>query len=128
MVNKVIIVAVVAACLSVVYYFAIALPGQNDARLALEKQRIEQSRLEKQEQQIVKEKAEQEVKDKEMVRVADLNLCRQEVERKASAFFKLNSIQTQPGALTASWEIFDRKDKMIERGYADCERMYGTFK
>lgn len=105
--------SIIIVCLAVAYYFVIALPSQNKAKIELEKQKFE---IEKQEQQ--------EKKAKESERESALIQCRAEVEARRNKYLELNGtpVPGKPGV----YRIYSPQlEKIEQQGNDDCLRMYG---
>jgi len=101
--------AAIIMCLAISYYFVIALPNQNQAKLDMEKQKIEREQQEK--------------SNREM----SLSTCMADVQARRSEYLKLNGkpIPGKPGVYKYPGYVQETLDKIEKDGNDECIRMYG---
>lgn len=128
--QHIIIIAILLVSTSIAYYFVVALPRQNAAKLELEKQRLA----------IEKEKNEQELKErksKELVEIIresgrqqQLQDCRSQVEAEADKYLELNGtpVYGKPGVFSAPGYVHQEVSRRKQQGFDDCQRTYGVRK
>lgn len=110
------------AALSVAYYFAIALPRNNAARLALERERFEADRKEKKrqadEEQLARERQEADKTAAEL----KYTRCEQEGDDAYWSYVKLNGnpVEGKPNTYSASQSTWEEAAKRKERTINYC--------
>lgn len=122
------ITAIIVVCASISYYFLIALPRQNEARLAIEKQKLDME----------KEKIERELNEKqqqknlkvysESQRKTQLLECRDDAITRSNRYLELNGtpVAGKPGVFEAPRYVHDEVARIKQQGFDDCQRMYGN--
>lgn len=122
--------AIIIMCISVSYYFFIALPNQNEARISLEKQKLdmEKQRIDRE----LQEKQAQETQKtyEQSRRKIRLLECRAAVEDRANEYLKLNgtSVPGKPNVYSAPRYVHDEVSKIQQHGFDDCQRMHGDLR
>jgi hypothetical protein len=122
--------AVIIMCISVSYYFFIALPSQNEARIALEKQKLDMEQQKVVREQLEKQ-AQEAVKTQEQdQRKSQLLACREAAIGRANIYLSLNGtpVPGQPNVFNAPRYVHDEVAKIKQQGFDDCQRMYGDLR
>jgi len=117
--RNLLLASLVLPCISVSYYFAIALPESSRARLQFEHETAEAARLEK-------EAEEQAVARSVDERKSAFRQCEIEVEDSYLGYVKLNGkpVPGKPGIYSASIAIWGEADKKKAQALAECHRRY----
>lgn len=105
--------------LSIAYYFVIALPSSEKARLDFERQKYEEQKKEKREKE-EKEKVEAESRE------TQFQLCVDSAEQEYWNYVKLNG-KPVPGKLstyTAPMYVWNEAEKKKKESLAECHRRY----
>ncbi len=122
-IKHIVTAAIIIVCISIAYYFVIALPNQNAAKIELEKQKIEMEK-----QKVELEQAEKQ-KEKELKaeRTIDLLKCRAGVVADGNEYLKLNGtpVSGKPGVFRAPKYVHDEISKKMQNGFNECQRMFG---
>lgn len=138
-IKHVILTMVIIICLSISYYFFIALPNYNTAKLETEKDKIEMEKQkenlrslmegekERQRLEMEREKTERVEINKRIAR-SGLFDCRAQVVARANRYKELNCtpVPGQQGVITTTRVDRDEINRIYTQGYDDCQRMYGS--
>jgi Tfp pilus assembly protein PilE len=124
------ITAIIVVCASISYYFLIALPHQNEARLAIEKQKLDMEKDKIEREQTEKQQQENLKAYSQSQRQSQLLDCRVAAEASANRYLELNGtpVPGKPGVYSAPRYVHDEVAKKQQRGFDDCQRMYGDFR
>lgn len=122
--------AVIIMCISISYYFFIALPNQNEAKISLEKQKLDMEK-----QKIEREQLEKQVQEAQKItarsqRETQLLECRAAAETSANQHLELNGtpVPGKPGVFNAPRYVIEEKNRRMQQGLDDCQRMYGDLR
>ncbi len=128
--KHVLITAVIVVCASISYYFLIAMPQQNEARIAVEKQKLDMEKEKMEQEQTEKQTQETLKANSERERRLQLLDCRASAEASANKYLELNGtpVPDQPGVYSAPRYVLDEVERRKQHGFDDCQRMYGDFR
>jgi hypothetical protein len=124
------LVAAVPA-VSVSYYFAIALPRDNAARLRLDQDRMKAAEAEKSFKAVSADMERQRVESEQQRLETDRtynatmrDACFKDADDHYWAYVKLNGSSTGPGTYSASHTVWDYADNMKKAELDECYRRY----
>lgn len=120
-------VAIILVCISISYYFFIALPNQNEAKIALEKQKLDMEKLKIEREQLEKQTQENQKTYEQSQRKFQLLECRDEAIARSNKYLELNGtpVPGKPNVFLAPRYVHDEVDRIKQQGFDDCQRMYG---
>lgn len=126
-IKHVLIVAIVVVCASISYYFFIALPNQNEARITLEKQKLDMEKQKIDREQLEKQAHENQKSSEQSQRQSQLLACRADAEAASNKHLELNGtpVPGKPGAYSAPRYVLDEVARIYQQGLDDCQRTYG---
>lgn len=129
-IKNVVIIAIIVVCSSISYYFFIALPHQNEARIAIEKQKLDMEK-----QKIEREQNEKQIQENLKIysqsqRKSQLLDCRAAAEANANSYLELNGtpVPGKSGVYSAPRYVHDEVARKQQQGFDDCQRMYGDLR
>ena len=105
--------------LAVAYYFAIALPSNEKAKLQFEKAKYDAEKKEKADSATKMQQADAE-------RKTSLDYCVSQADLNYWNYVKLNGseVKSKPGTYTASLQVWNTADKRKNDALAECHRQY----
>ena len=105
--------------LAVAYYFAVALPANERARLQFEKEKYEAAQKEKLAEESKRQK---ELEDQQAL----LDSCIGDAELTYWRYIKLNgnAVPNKPGTYTATVQVWNTADKRKNDELAECHRRF----
>ncbi len=115
---------------AIAYYFAIALPRHNQARLEFDREKFRAQQEEKQKEQEDKREAQQEARSKAEIEAAGneaaLDSCIDDAEDEYWSYIKLNGepVAGKPGVYTAPQYIWDDAAKRKKAALDACYKRY----
>jgi hypothetical protein len=119
-------IAVIAALLSIAYYFAIALPHQDAAKLQLERDKFEQEEKLRQATEEANSARQQEIEKAKDQAETKLLVCEASAESKYNRGLELNGtpVPGKKGVYNGSRALFDGLKKEQREENAACQRQY----
>jgi hypothetical protein len=114
-------------CLSIAYYFLIALPAHNRGILQLEREKFEAAQKAKAEEEFEKKKKEDYEKMEAEGKDYFLGSCLQVAEETYTNYIKLNGtpVPGKPDIYDAPMRIWDTAQKNRKDAYDECYRKWG---
>lgn len=128
--KHVVITAIIVVCASISYYFLIALPHQNEVRLAIEKQKLDMEKEKIDREQNEKQQQENLKAYSQSQRKTQLLECRAAAEASANRYLELNGtpVPGKPDVFSAPRYVHDEVARIKQQGFDDCQRMYGDLR